>query len=101
MITRICYLPDGSHLLQYNIRNGILIIHEAESADGDFTNIYDQLAYVQHYEQHNLRDEFHIMHEKLCVERQLRPKVLVEIHVPPYTGSHKIEATMKLVETFS
>ena len=68
MIIRICYLPDGSHLLQYNIRNGILIIHEAEIADGDFTNIYDQLA----YEQHSLRDEFHIMHEKLCVTKQLK-----------------------------
>ena len=87
--------------MQCNIRKGILIIHEAEIADGDFTKIYDQLAYVQHYEQHNLRDGLHIMHEKLCVAKQLRPKVLVEIHVPPHTGSHKIEATMKLVEIFS
>ena len=71
----ICYLCEGPHHMQYNMKNGNLIIHEAEIADGDFTKIYDQLAYEQHYEQHNLRDGFHIMHEKLYVTRQLRHKV--------------------------
>ena len=67
----------------------------------DFIRIYNQVANGQYHEHYNLRDGFHIMHEKLCVAKQLRPKVLVEIHVPPHTGSHKIEATMKLVEIFS
>ncbi|MCO5569982.1 hypothetical protein L7F22_023696 [Adiantum nelumboides] len=41
-----------------------------------------------------------MMHSKLCVTKQLRPKVLVESHAPPYAGHRGIDATVKAVETF-
>ncbi|MCO5588633.1 hypothetical protein L7F22_042590 [Adiantum nelumboides] len=41
-----------------------------------------------------------MMHGKLCVTKQLRPKVLIECHAPPYAGHRGIDATVKAVDTF-
>ncbi|MCO5593584.1 hypothetical protein L7F22_047599 [Adiantum nelumboides] len=41
-----------------------------------------------------------MMHGKLCVTKQLRPKVLIECHASPYTGHRGIDATVKAVDTF-
>ncbi|MCO5562599.1 hypothetical protein L7F22_016227 [Adiantum nelumboides] len=41
-----------------------------------------------------------MMHDKLCITRPLRHKVIEESHVPPYAGHRGIDATVKAVETF-
>ncbi|MCO5602456.1 hypothetical protein L7F22_056588 [Adiantum nelumboides] len=41
-----------------------------------------------------------MMHGKLCIPKQLRPKVLIECHAPPYAGHRGIDATVKAVDTF-
>ncbi|MCO5607558.1 hypothetical protein L7F22_061755 [Adiantum nelumboides] len=41
-----------------------------------------------------------MMHGKLCVTKQLPPKVLIECHAPPYAGHRGIDATVKAVDTF-
>ncbi|MCO5554428.1 hypothetical protein L7F22_007958 [Adiantum nelumboides] len=41
-----------------------------------------------------------MMQGKLCVTKQLRPKVLIECHAPPYAGHRGIDATIKAVDTF-
>ncbi|MCO5577030.1 hypothetical protein L7F22_030852 [Adiantum nelumboides] len=59
-----------------------------------------QLMSGQHHDHYILKDSFIMMHGKLCVTKQLRPKVLVESHAPPYAGHRGIDATVKAVETF-
>ena len=54
----------------------------------------------QHHDHYVMKDGFLMMHGKLCVTKQLRPKVIVESHSPPYTGHRGIDATVKAVETF-
>ena len=57
---------------------------------------------------YNLKDGFIMMHEKLCIRKQLRPNVTVEIHAPPYVRHCEINVTVKFycpglrcdVETF-
>ncbi|MCO5611120.1 hypothetical protein L7F22_065370 [Adiantum nelumboides] len=41
-----------------------------------------------------------MMHGKLCVPKQLQPKVLIECQAPPYAGHRGIDATVKAVDTF-
>ncbi|MCO5598140.1 hypothetical protein L7F22_052232 [Adiantum nelumboides] len=54
----------------------------------------------QHHDHYILKDSFIMMHGKLCVTKQLRPKVLVESHASPYVGHRGIDAIVKAVETF-
>ncbi|MCO5591065.1 hypothetical protein L7F22_045042 [Adiantum nelumboides] len=41
-----------------------------------------------------------MMHGKLCVTKQLRPKVLIECHAPRYAGHRGIDVTVKAVHKF-
>ncbi|MCO5597769.1 hypothetical protein L7F22_051851 [Adiantum nelumboides] len=41
-----------------------------------------------------------MIHGKLCVTKQLRPKVLIKCHAPPYAGQRGIDATIKAIDTF-
>ncbi|MCO5580312.1 hypothetical protein L7F22_034178 [Adiantum nelumboides] len=54
--------------------------------DEDFARIYDQIINGQRHEHYTVKSDFLIMHGKLCVTKQLRPKVLIECHAPPYAG---------------
>ncbi|MCO5571653.1 hypothetical protein L7F22_025400 [Adiantum nelumboides] len=73
---------------------------EQYANDEDFSGIYEPLMSGQHHDHYILKDSFIMMHGKLCVTKQLRPKVLVESHAPPYAGHRGIDATVKAVETF-
>ena len=75
-------------------------IKEQYADDEDFAGIYEQLISGQHHDHYVLKDGVLMMHGKLCVTKQLRPKVLVESHAPPYAGHRGIDATVKAVETF-
>ena len=66
----------------------------------EFARIYDQLSEGQPHEHYLLRDGFLLMHGRLCVTSQLRNKVLIESHAPPFAGHRGIDATLKAVETF-
>ncbi|MCO5547211.1 hypothetical protein L7F22_000656 [Adiantum nelumboides] len=68
--------------------------------DEDFARIYDQIVNGQRHEHYTLRSDFLMMHGKLCVTKQLRPKVLTECHAPPYAGHRGIDATIKAIDTF-
>ncbi|MCO5547816.1 hypothetical protein L7F22_061896 [Adiantum nelumboides] len=68
--------------------------------DEDFARIYDKIINGQRHEHHTLKSDFLMMHGKLCVTKQLRPKVLIECHAPPYAGHRGIDATVKAVDTF-
>ena len=73
---------------------------EPYANDDDFSRIYEQLINHQHHDHYVLKDGFIKMHGRLCVTKQLRPKVLLESHAPPYAGHRGIDATVKAVETF-
>ncbi|MCO5562491.1 hypothetical protein L7F22_016118 [Adiantum nelumboides] len=68
--------------------------------DEDFARIYDQIINGQRHEHYTLKSDFLMMHGKLCVTKQLQPKVLIECHAPPYAGHRGIDATVKAVDTF-
>ncbi|MCO5607072.1 hypothetical protein L7F22_061264 [Adiantum nelumboides] len=68
--------------------------------DEDFARIYDQIVNGQRHEHYTLKIGFPVMHGKLCVTKQLRPKVLIECHAPPYAGHCGIDAIVKAVGTF-
>ena len=73
---------------------------EQYANDEDFSRIFDQLINGQHHDHYVMKDGFLMMHGKLCVTKQMRPKVLFESHAPPYAGHRGIDATVKGVETF-
>ena len=66
--------------------------------DEDFENIYDRLTSGERVEHYSLKNGFVMMHEKLCVTKQQRQKVLFESHAPPYSGHRGIEATVRALE---
>ncbi|MCO5556375.1 hypothetical protein L7F22_009923 [Adiantum nelumboides] len=68
--------------------------------DEDFARIYDQIVNGQSHEHYTLKSDFLMMHGKLCITKQLRPKVLIERHAPPYIGHRGIDVTVKAVDTF-
>ncbi|MCO5611908.1 hypothetical protein L7F22_066167 [Adiantum nelumboides] len=68
--------------------------------DEDFARIYDQIINGQRHEHYTLNSDFLMMHGKLCVTKQLRPKVLIECHAPPYAEHRGIDATIKAIDTF-
>ncbi|MCO5564079.1 hypothetical protein L7F22_017735 [Adiantum nelumboides] len=63
--------------------------------DEDFARIYDQIVNGQRHEHYTLRSDFLMMHGKLCVTKQLRPKVLIECHAPPYARHRGTDAIVK------
>ncbi|MCO5578310.1 hypothetical protein L7F22_032150 [Adiantum nelumboides] len=63
--------------------------------DEAFARIYDQIINGQRHEHYTVKSDFLMMHAKLCVTKQLRPKVLIECHAPPYAGHRGIDATPK------
>ncbi|MCO5604564.1 hypothetical protein L7F22_058732 [Adiantum nelumboides] len=62
--------------------------------DEDFARIYDQIINGQRHEHYILKSVFLMMHGKLCVIKQLRPKVFIECHALPYARHHGIDATL-------
>ncbi|MCO5567950.1 hypothetical protein L7F22_021646 [Adiantum nelumboides] len=68
--------------------------------DEDFARIYDHIINGQRHEHYTLKSDFLMMHGKLFVTKQLRPKILIECHAPPYAGHRGIDATVKAVDTF-
>ena len=48
---------------------------EQYARNDDFSQIYEQLIYRQHHDHYVLKDGFIKMHGRLCVTKQLRPKV--------------------------
>lgn len=73
---------------------------EQYAEDEDFAGIFEQLINGQHHDHYVLKNGFIMMHGRLCVTKQLRPKVLFESHAPPYAGHRGIDATVKSIETF-
>ncbi|MCO5555027.1 hypothetical protein L7F22_008566 [Adiantum nelumboides] len=47
-----------------------------------------------------LKSDFLMMHGKLCITKQLQPKVLIECHALPYARQSGIDATIKAVDRF-
>lgn len=68
--------------------------------DQDFSKIYEQLINGQHHDHYVLKEGFIMMHGRLRITKQLRPKVLIESRAPPYAGHRGIDATVKAVETY-
>ncbi|MCO5582340.1 hypothetical protein L7F22_036234 [Adiantum nelumboides] len=68
--------------------------------DEHFARIYEQMVNEQRHEHYTLMSDFLMMHGKLCVTKQLRPKVLIECHAPPYVAHCVVYATVKAVDTF-
>ncbi|MCO5606717.1 hypothetical protein L7F22_060907 [Adiantum nelumboides] len=68
--------------------------------DEDFARIYDQIVNGQRHEHYTLKSDFLMMHGKLCITKQLRPKVLIECHASSYAGHRGIDAIVKAVDTF-
>ncbi|MCO5612672.1 hypothetical protein L7F22_066941 [Adiantum nelumboides] len=68
--------------------------------DEDFARIYDQIINGQCHEHYTLKSDFLMMHGKLCVTKQLRPKILIECHAPSFAGHRGIDATVKAIDTF-
>ncbi|MCO5550656.1 hypothetical protein L7F22_004145 [Adiantum nelumboides] len=75
-------------------------MREQYANDEDFARVFEQLIDGQRHEHYLLKDGFMMMHDRLCVTRPLRRKVMEESHVPPYAGHRGIDATVKAVETF-
>ena len=59
---------------------------EQYAEDEDFAGIHAQLTDGHRHEHYILKDGFLMMHGRLCVTKQLRPKVMIESHAPPYAG---------------
>ena len=73
---------------------------EQYSQDEEFGRIYDQLESGTRHEHYSLKDEFLLMHGRICVTKSKRRKIMEESHNPPYSRHHGIEATSKAVESF-
>ena len=67
---------------------------------GLFCKDDDLLPGGQHHVPYNLKDGFIMMHENLCIMKQLSPNVAVESHAPPYVGHCEIDVTVKAVEIY-
>ena len=64
----------------------INVMKEQYTQDEEFCRIYDSLTMGERHNHYSLRDEFLLMHGKLCVTKAMRAKVLTESHAPPYAG---------------
>ena len=76
------------------------VMKEQYTQDEEFCIIYDSLTSGERHNHYTLRDEFLLMHGKLCVTKAMRPKVMTESHAPPYAGHRGIDATVKALEAF-
>ena len=68
--------------------------------DEQSARIYDQLVNGQRHEHYLIKDGFLMTHGRLCITKQLRPKVMQEIHAPLYECHRGIDATVKVAEHF-
>lgn len=80
--------------------NDLDVMTNQYAEDEHFAEIYDQLINGQQHEHYVLKDGYMLMHGRLCITKQLWPKVLSESHDPPYARHRGIEATVKAVEHF-
>ena len=76
------------------------VMKEQYAEDEEFCKIYDSLTMGEQHNHYTLRDEFLLMHGKLCVTKAIRAKVLAESHAPPYAGHRGIDAKVKAMEAF-
>ena len=76
------------------------VMKEQYAQDEEFCRIYDSLTSGERHNHYSLREEFLLMHGKLCVTKATRAKVMTESHAPPYAGHRGIDATVKALEAF-
>ena len=76
------------------------LMKEQYAQDEEFCRVFDTLSSGERHNHYSLSDGFLLMHGKLCVTKEMRAKVLVESHAPPYAGHRGIDATVKALEAF-
>ena len=76
------------------------LMKEQYAQDEEFCRVFDTLSNGERHNHYSLSDGFLLMHGKLCVTKEMRAKVLIESHAPPYAGHRGIDATVKALEAF-
>ena len=67
--------------------------------DPDFANVMSALSMGKTQDPYVLKDGFLLYGSRLCVTKDLRAKVMLESHAPPYAGHRGIQATTNAIET--
>ena len=66
--------------------------------DANFANVMSALSMGKTQDPYVLKDGFLLYGSKLCVTKDLRAKVMLESHAPPYAGHWGIQATTNAIE---
>ena len=61
--------------------------------DEDYASIMANISNDLPREPYSLKDGFLLHGSRLCITKNLREKVMYELHVPPYVGHQGIQAT--------
>ena len=73
---------------------------DAYAMDPDFANVMSALSMGKRQDPYVLKDGFLLYGSRLCVTKDLRAKVMLESHAPPYAGHRGIQATTSVIETY-
>ena len=88
--------------------NAVTIAHQHDftnmlgkyTDDEDFANVFKELEQGGSHENFSLTEGFLMYDKRLCITKDLREKVMVECHEPPYAGHWGIRTTMQAIETY-
>ena len=73
---------------------------DAYGMDANFANVMSALSMGKTQDPYMLKDGFLLYGSKLCVTKDLRVKVMLESHAPPYVGHRGIQAMTNTIETY-
>ena len=80
--------------------NDLSSMIDAYAMDPDFSNIMSALSMGKTQDPYVLKDGFSLYGSRLCVTKDLRSKVMLESHAPPYAGHRGIQAMLKGAEFY-
>ena len=73
---------------------------EKYADDEDYASIIKNFEEGKDNENYSLKEGFLMHGSKLCITKDLREKVMLESHAPPYVGHRGIQTTMQAIETY-
>ena len=80
--------------------NDLSSMVDAYAMDTNFANVMSALSMGKTQDPYVLKDGFLLYGSRLCVTKDLRAKVMLESHAPPYVGHRGIQATTNAIETY-
>ena len=77
-----------------------LSMRDAYATDEDFALIYKSLQEGKSDDDFSLKEGFLMHGKRLCIIKELREKVMLESHAPPYAGHRGVQTTFKAIKTY-